>query len=142
MKTVLFCFALTLSSLAFGQSDADQIQIMEILDRQTQAWNDGNLEEFMDGYWQSDSLVFIGSKGLTYGWQATLNNYKRGYPDRATMGHLTFDIKEVRRLGLAHFLVVGKWHLARNEMDDAEGHFSLTWEKIAGQWVIIADHSS
>lgn len=127
---------------AVAQVENDREEILSILDRQTKAWNTGDLEGFMEGYWHADSLMFIGSRGLTYGWQATLDNYKAGYPDRATMGTLTFTILETKPLGSAHYLVVGKWHLGREEMDDAEGHFSLTWKKIDGEWVIIADHSS
>ena len=141
-KIGMLAALLLISTACSAQPQDDKATILSILDRQTKAWNTGDLEAFMDGYWQSEELMFIGSRGLTYGWQNTLDNYKKGYPDRATMGQLTFDILETRPLGPEHYLVVGKWHLAREEMDDAEGHFSLTWRKIDGQWVIIADHSS
>ena len=140
MRSLLFCLLFPLST--FTGPERDLASILAILERQTEAWNTGDLEGFMDGYWQSDELMFIGSKGITYGWQNTLDNYKSGYPDRATMGTLTFDIKETIPLNRNHYLVIGKWHLARTEMEDAEGHFSLTWAKKQGKWVIIADHSS
>ncbi|MEL6537682.1 MAG: nuclear transport factor 2 family protein [Bacteroidota bacterium] len=134
-------FYVLLSFLGFyGDSDLDEI--LATLSAQTSAWNEGDLEAFMDGYWRSDELMFIGSRGVTYGWEATLENYQKGYPDRATMGTLEFTILETIPLENKHYLVIGKWHLARSEMDDAEGHFSLTWAKKNGKWVIIADHSS
>lgn len=95
----------------------------------------------MQGYWQSDSLMFIGKSGVTRGWQATLDNYKRGYPDRAAMGTLTFTLVSMQPTGSKSALVVGKWHLARTE-GDLQGHFSLLWKKLKGKWVIVADHSS
>jgi uncharacterized protein (TIGR02246 family) len=147
-QTVLLVLALLLLLPApfFAQKlpAKDQQAILDILSRQQAAWNAGNLEAFMKGYWESDSLMFIGSRGLTYGWQATLSNYQRSYPDRASMGKLKFDILKVKKLGKKSALVVGKWQLQRDAKDkeDLSGHFSLTWRKLKGGWVIVADHSS
>ncbi len=109
--------------------------------KQEACWNNGNLECFMEGYWKSDSLVFIGKSGLKYGWQTTLDNYKRGYPDKATMGTLTFNIVSIERAGPKAYFVIGKWHLAR-KIGDVGGHYTLLWRYIDKQWVIVADHSS
>ncbi len=111
------------------------------MQQQQTAWNNGDLEAFMAPYWQSDSLKFIGKNGVTYGWQATLERYRKSYPDRATMGILTFTIISHEKVGKKSVFTVGKWHLKR-EKGDAEGHFSLLWKKIKGKWVIVADHSS
>lgn len=119
----------------------DEAAIEKIMKMQEDAWNEGNIEKFMEGYWNSDSLTFVGKSGLTYGWQATLNHYKGSYPDKATMGHLTFTLLKKERLGPHSFLVLGKWQLQR-EKGDTGGHFSLVWKKIKGQWVIINDHTS
>jgi ketosteroid isomerase-like protein len=117
-------------------------EIAKTLQAQTEAWNRGDLEAFMQGYWKSDSLLFVGKSGLTWGWQQTLDNYKKNYAGAEAMGKLAFDVKVVRPLeGGKSWLVVGKWHLARS-IGDLEGHFSLVWEKREGKWVIIADHSS
>jgi Domain of unknown function (DUF4440) len=105
------------------------------------AWNRGNLEQFMEGYWRSDSLRFIGSRGLTYGWQQTLDNYRKGYPDRDAMGILNFTILSIEPLSRKSAFVVGKWHLKRTK-GDLSGHFTLLWRKVDGKWVIVADHSS
>lgn len=123
-------------------SKTDESAILKTLQTQEAAWNEGNLDAFMVGYWPSDSLLFIGKSGLTFGWQNTLANYRKGYPDRAAMGTLHFDILKLKKLGRQHCFVVGKWNLARPEKGDIGGHFSLLFEKIAGRWVIVADHSS
>ena len=112
-----------------------------MLDEQTQAWNQGNIERFMKTYWENDSLMFIGKNGVTYGWLNTLNNYKRNYPDTAAMGKLSFTILTLRPLSAEYFYVVGKWHLQRT-IGDLGGHYDLLFKKIKGRWVIVADHSS
>jgi len=131
---VLFCFS------SFAQSKDEQT-IRTLIEEQRLAWNTGNLENFMATYWQSDSLMFIGKSGVTYGWQKTLANYKKGYPDTAAMGKLDFDLLEVKRLSVMYFFVVGKWHLTRS-IGDVGGHFTLLFKKVKNKWVIVADHSS
>lgn len=115
--------------------------IRDIMAKQEAAWNRGDQEGFMSGYWQSDSLKFIGSRGLTYGWNQTLANYKKGYPTPEAMGQLKFTILSVELLSSKSAYVVGKWHLARTA-GDLSGHYTLLWKKIKGKWVIVADHSS
>jgi ketosteroid isomerase-like protein len=95
----------------------------------------------MATYWKSDSLLFIGKKGPTYGWKATLENYKKGYPDTAAMGKLSFHLLELKKLAGDVYFVVGKWMLARTA-GDLSGHFTILLRKINGEWKIIADHSS
>ena len=96
----------------------------------------------MHGYWPSDSLTFVGSAGITYGYHATLSNYKKRYPDRASMGTLAFTILKLEFPAPNVAYVIGKWHLTRPKVGDVGGHFTLLWRKIRGQWVIISDHSS
>ena len=127
--------------LSVNAQSKDELAIRNVLSTQAQAWNDGNLELFMNGYWQNDSLMFIGKTGVTYGWQNTLNNYKKGYPDTAAMGKLKFTIISVKRLSAIYFTVVGKWELTRS-IGNVAGHFTLLWKKEKKQWVIIEDHSS
>jgi hypothetical protein len=116
-------------------------ELNAIMDQQEDAWNMGQLDRFMEGYWKSDSLLFVGSNGLRRGWQTTLDGYKKGYPSREDMGELQFDNTEYKALGADHFLIIGKWTLLRST-DTISGHYSLVWEKRAEGWVIIADHSS
>ncbi len=132
---------LFLGNLAIAQNK-DKAKILQILANQTKYWNEGNLEQFMAGYWKSDSLVFIGKSGLTYGFDKTLANYKKNYPDLVTMGKLDFDIKKVEKISSKTYFVIGKWHLTRKEKGDLDGHYSLIFNKIKGIWVITSDHSS
>ena len=141
MKRILFsglCFLFVFTSIA---QTKDEQSIRHTLASQTGAWNRGDLEEFMKGYWKSDSLMFIGKSGVTYGWNNTLANYKKGYPDTAAMGKLSFTIIDVKRLSGEYYHVTGKWFLQRN-IGDVNGHFTLLFKKMKGQWVIVSDHSS
>ena len=123
-----------------AQKNARQ-KILTLLDTQTQAWNRGDLEGFMKGYWENDSLRFIGKSGITYGYNNTLNNYKRGYPDTAAMGKLQFTILVVKKLSPRYYEVVGKWYLKRS-IGDVSGHYTLLLRKINSKWVIVSDHGS
>lgn len=118
--------------------------IAQVLTTQTAAWNRGDIPGFMAGYWHSDSLVFIGKKGPTYGWQPTLDNYRRSYPDATQMGQLDFSQLRITPLGTEVAQVVGHWHLARPgaAASDLQGQFLLIFRKLNGQWVIVADHTS
>jgi ketosteroid isomerase-like protein len=140
MKKALICLVLFVTVTASAQKN-DEVKISRLLAAQTEAWNRGDIESFMQGYWKSDSLMFIGKNGVTRGWQATLENYKKGYPDTAAMGKLSFDLITMKSLSPNYFFVVGKWMLKRS-IGDLSGHYNLLLRKIAGKWVIIADHSS
>ena len=119
----------------------DEVAIRNLLRTQTTSWNRGDVEGFMQTYWKNDSLMFIGKSGVVWGWQQTLDNYKRGYPDTAAMGKLSFDIIQVKPLDKNHYFVVGKWMLKRS-IGDVGGHYTLLMRRIRGQWKIVADHSS
>lgn len=122
-------------------ADLDFVEIKAVLFDQQEAWNEGSLEKFMKGYWKSSDLAFIGSKGVTKGWDQTLNNYQKAYKDKAAMGKLSFDILDLRALGPQSCLMIGKYTLTR-ENDEPSGYFNLIWEKIGGQWFITTDHTS
>jgi len=139
-KTLFIFFFCFLTQEIIAQNAAER-SIRDIMAAQELAWNRGDLEAFMQGYWRSDSLRFIGSSGLTYGWQQTLDNYKKGYPDTDAMGKLKFTILSVEQLSKRSAFVIGKWRLAR-KAGDLSGHYTLLWKKIKGKWVIVADHSS
>ncbi len=121
--------------------DKEKAEILALFDKQVEAWNDGNLVAFMQTYWNSEELVFIGSRGPTYGWKATLDSYKRGYPDKKTMGHLAFKIMEISKIDRNTVFVIGRFELTR-EVGDAAGYFTLMVQKKNGEWKIISDHSS
>ena len=90
MKTIITFFALLLFSCSLFAQDKETIA--KVLEDQRLAWNRGDIDAFMQGYWKSDSLVFVGKDAPVFGWQKTIDRYKRGYPNKAAMGELTFDI--------------------------------------------------
>src|SRR5665811_2168859 len=88
-----------ISSLAeIKISEKEKSEINFLLEKQVNAWNEGNLEKFMETYWNSEKLSFVGSRGPTYGWKATLESYKKGYPDKAAMGKLKFTILDISKI--------------------------------------------
>lgn len=141
MKSMMLIVCMFTVTFLHAQSSVDEKEIRLILDQQTAAWNRGDIDQFMQGYWENDSLMFIGKSGVTYGWTNTLNNYKRGYPDTAAMGKLHFDLLLVKRLSNEYYFVVGKWFLQRS-IGNVGGHYNLLFRKVKGKWVIISDHSS
>lgn len=140
MKYLLFFFLCFVTLRSSAQSNGRE-QILSILREQTEAWNKGDIEGFMKGYWKNDSLMFIGKNGITYGYENTLANYKKSYPDAEKMGKLFFDLKQVKQLSDTYYFVVGQWMLKRT-VGDLSGHYTLLFRKIDGKWRIIADHSS
>lgn len=139
MKNYILAFLVLLVLNAQAQDGATGIR--KLLEQQTKAWNKGDIEGFMQTYWKSDSLLFIGKSGITKGWNQTLANYKKAYPGKEAMGTLTFDIIKITMLTPADSFVVGKWTLTRMA-GNLSGHYTLLLKKIKGEWKIIADHSS
>ncbi len=137
---ILVCFSMNLSNYSFGQQK-DETAIISLLNQQSEEWNNGSIDNFMKGYWENDSLLFLGKNGPKYGYKTTLNNYKKGYPDTSAMGKLKFDILSMKRLSGSYYFVVGKWNLTRT-IGDIQGHFTLILRKIKNKWFIVADHSS
>ncbi|MBS1491723.1 MAG: DUF4440 domain-containing protein [Bacteroidetes bacterium] len=119
---------------------ADDQAIRQTLNRQVAAWNQGNLTIFMEGYWKSDSLLFIGKK-ISKGWDSTLLRYQHSYPDRKTMGELRFEILQLDFASATSCLVTGHYFLKR-EKDNPSGIFTLLFKKKKGGWVIVYDHTS
>ena len=112
MQKLFFIFFMVFSHLfVSGQNDGAAVRA-EMQVQQT-LWNKGDLRGFMEYYWKSDSLKFIGSKGITYGWQKTLDNYIKGYPDKAAMGILKFTIAECTQLSATSIYVIGRWELQK-----------------------------
>ncbi len=144
MKNILLIsFFLFQITTVFGQKINDSDAIKTMMLQQTKDWNEGNIDAFMQGYWQSDSLMFIGSRGITYGWQKTLENYKKNYPDRATMGTLKFEFLKLDFSNKnSKCWLLGQWHLTRPEKGDVGGYFTLVLKKIKGKWFIVSDHTS
>lgn len=140
MKHILFILIISSCSIAQAQTK-EEAEIKAMLKQQENAWNEGNLEKFMIGYWESDSLLFIGKNGPKYGYKTTLANYKKGYADTTQMGKFTSTILSMQKLSASYYFVVGKWFLKRT-IGDLQGHYTLLIRKIKNKWFIVADHSS
>ncbi len=140
MKKLVFILGMLISVSSMAQSNDEKI-IRNILADQISFWNKGDIPGFMQGYWNSDSLVFVGKNGPTYGYNNTLRNYQKNYPNKDYIGILNFDILSVQPMEKDHFFVIGKFILQR-KVGDASGHFTLILRRINGVWKIVSDHSS
>lgn len=140
MKIIPILLAALLVFVSAGAQTKDEMLIRNAMNEQTAAWNAGDMTRYMNTYWKSDSLMFIG-KSVEYGWDNVLKNYKKGYPDTAAMGKLDFELLSLKRLSVMYYSVVGKWHLKR-AAGDQKGAFTLLFKKIKNRWVIVQDHSS
>lgn len=136
---ILFLFV-SLSSLQAQSLEEDKAAIKAVMAAQQTAWSSGDLEEFMQGYWKSDSLKFFGARGLTLGWQQTLENYKKGYPTLEDRGTLNFTLEDISPIEDGSYWVMGRYYLSRT-VGDAQGVFIIIFKKIKGQWKIVADMS-
>jgi len=122
--------------------DADvESEIKAVMAMQEKAWSDGDVHQFMEGYWKSEDLSFVGRSGINKGWTTTLNNYIKGYPDKDAMGKLTFDILEMNRISADAYHMIGRYTLVRKS-DKPTGLFTLIWKNIDGKWLIVSDHTS
>jgi uncharacterized protein (TIGR02246 family) len=115
--------------------------IEAVLGEQQTAWNHGDVDKFMEGYWNSPELSFAGAGGITRGYDRLLSHYQQNYATEAAMGQLTFSDLEVRALGDSAALVLGKWHLKR-QAGDVGGVFSLVFQRFSDGWKIVHDHTS
>ena len=142
----VFClgaYPFLFSTAMFGSSPTDvgdSAELIQIVTKQSASWNRGDLEAFMEPYWHDERLTFSSSGRTKRGWQATFENYQKNYPDRETMGTLTFTEMETQELGPDAMLMLGNWHLERAV--PVGGNFSLVWKRLDGKWLIVHDHSS
>ncbi len=137
--SVVLVFIASLSIMA--QTSKEEVAIRKVMDDQAAAWNRGDIEGFMAGYWRSERLTFISGTDVTRGWQKTLDNYKKGYDSKAKMGVLTFSDLEFTILSKDAAVVLGSWAL-RREKDNPHGKFTLTFRKFKEGWRIVMDHTS
>lgn len=145
MKSIIvFAFILLLSVSGRAQSDAQKAKIAAairaVMDKQADAWNRGDIPAFMKGYWRSEQLTFVSSR-VTRGWQQTLDNYKKSYPDKTAMGTLTFSDLEITVISKDAAVVLGTWSLQR-EKDNPGGKFTLIFRKFKEGWRVVHDHTS
>lgn len=117
-------------------------EIRAVLDKQVEAWNQRNLEEFMVGYWKSPNLSFFSGGTKTSSWQDTIERYRKTYQGEGReMGRLDFSEIQIELLGKDAAFVRGKWHLKMSASDPG-GLFTLIFRKMPEGWRIIHDHTS
>ena len=137
--SILFLFSChTVKKIPNEKAESDIIAVMKM---QELAWSNGDIHQFMEGYWKSENLSFVGKSGINKGWQTTLNNYIKGYPSKDAMGSLTFDVLELNRISTDAYHMIGRYTLVR-EGDKPTGLFTLIWRYIDGRWLIVSDHTS
>ena len=139
-KTLLLISIIMLVGCYSIDQKKDKIEIKKALLKSAEDWSNGDIDAYMNVYWKSDKLQFIGKNGITYGWQKTLENYKKGYPSKEHTGKLTFEILNINFLAKDLYSLTGKYHLERT-VGNANGVYTLIFKKIDGKWVIISDHS-
>jgi len=146
MKTlVVFLSFFLCSVITFAQSAREKTviesNIRTVMDTQTTAWNRGDIDGFMRGYWNSEKLVFVSGDNVTHGWQQTHDRYRKNYDSKAKMGILKFSDLEINVVSKDAAIVVGSWALQR-EKDNPKGKFTLIFRKFKDGWRIVHDHTS
>ena len=140
-----FIFSSCNSQIGTGTNNegslSSKTEVLAILNQQEASWNDGDVDGFMKGYWNNDSLMFVSGEKVLYGWQKMTDNYKKTYNTKQLMGELKFKVHKTEVLSNDAVLVIGNWSIHR-EMTDFGGKFSLLWRKINGEWKIVIDHTS
>lgn len=139
--TILCCGTLFLGRAQEILSEEDRSEISAVLQIQEEAWNRGDIEQFMEGYWKSPDLAFVGSGGVVSGWEATKERYLKNYPDAAAIGVLHFELIRMQQVGPGVAQVLGKFILERSD-ETLSGYFTLVWKKFPEGWLIISDHTS
>jgi hypothetical protein len=122
------------------KQDLDEINtIKKILSSQQECWNNGDIDGFMQGYWNSEKLVFTSlNHKPAYGWKNTLERYKNSYPTKSSMGELKFEILNLKLISKTTATLKGKWELIRQN-DHPNGLFWLDIEKFDNNWLITKD---
>jgi uncharacterized protein (TIGR02246 family) len=142
MKKMLLLLILTviLGTLWAADPVADTREIRATMDRQVQAWNNGNIEGFMAGYWKSDSFTFQSGNKRLIGWDNLMAMYKKNYAGEK-MGKLKFTDIQIKTLANDVYLILGRWQVTTKD-SQKEGLFTLIFKRIGKDWKIIHDHSS
>ena len=138
---VVSCLVTGILGSASLVAQPPQSEVSAVLNMQQEAWNRGDIDTFMNGYWRSDETVFVSGDEVTRGWQKVLDRYKKKYSDRAKMGTLTFSDLEITPLSNDAAVALGAWKLKR-EQDQPHGRFTLIFRRFSEGWKIVHDHTS
>ncbi|HVE40967.1 MAG TPA: nuclear transport factor 2 family protein [Planctomycetota bacterium] len=139
----LLLVLLALPGCATPDAGRDRQEILDVLQMQAAAWNRGDLDAFLAGYWRSDRTVFAGGDKVHRGFDAMARRYREAYPTREKMGRLSFANLAFEQLETDRAVVSGSWEL---EIAGSEkrpgGVFTLIWRKFDDGWKIVHDHTS
>jgi beta-aspartyl-peptidase (threonine type) len=146
MRRLIYLWLIALIGFMGARPSAAQNQdavseIQSVIHAQQDAWNRGQVEEFMNGYWRSDQTIFVSGDEVTRGWEKVLQRYKKKYSDRSKMGTLTFSDLEITPLSNDSAVVLGSWKLDRAN-DQPHGRFTLVFRRFPEGWRIVHDHTS
>jgi ketosteroid isomerase-like protein len=143
--TLVSILALWTSPNALGKEEENDTnavsQIRLVLRMQQDAWNDGDIDPFMNGYARSKDTVFVSGDTVTRGWETVRDRYRQKYSDRAKMGVLTFSDLEIVLLSPDSAVALGRWKLLRQK-DQPHGRFTLIFRRLPEGWRIVHDHTS
>ena len=137
----IFLFIVLASSYSQNLKEKDSLKILNVLEQQRIAWNDNNINKFMQGYLKSEKLVFSGSNGPVFGWNFVKDRYVKTYSTKELMGDLSFEINDLFLLTKKVAILLGKFNLQRKN-EKLSGYFTLIFKKINGNWYIVSDHTS
>jgi len=143
MIRIIIFFILITTNIIHSQNIAekDSLKILNVLETQRQAWNNFDIDEFMQGYLKSDKLVFSGSNGPIYGWNFVKDRYLSNYSSNELMGYLDFEINDLFLISKKVAILLGKFNIKRDN-ENLSGYFTLVFKKIKGNWYIVSDHTS
>ena len=142
VRYLLFYLIISITSI-YSQNikEADSLKILNVLETQRIAWNNFDIDEFMQGYLKSDKLVFSGSSGPIYGWDFVKDRYLNTYSSNELMGYLDFEINDLFLITKKVAILLGKFNIKRDN-ENLSGYFTLVFKKIKGNWYIVSDHTS
>ena len=139
ISLLLFIFNSCSKSPQSKISEIDAIK--KVLATQQIFWNNGDIEGFMLGYWNSEKFKFSWVNGTEYGWENALEKYKISYPTKESMGEFIFEILDVKLTSDTTAILDGEWELIRKN-DNPKGSFTYIFKKIENNWLIISDYST
>ena len=141
LLAILMIFAVSGFVFAQSKNEKEQAAIRKVMDDQIVAWNKGDIDGFMQGYWKSENLIFVSGDNVRRGWQTVTDNYKKSYNTREKMGILSFNDLEITILSKDSATVLGRWKV-ETKPENAQGRFTLIFRKFKEGWRIIHDHTS
>ena len=146
MRTIAILFtsiflAMTCSAQSAPTADVSGVRL--VIEQQQTAWNRGDLDAFMSGYWNSPELTFFSGVHESKGWEAALDRYKKSYQGAGhEMGKLEFTNLRIEPLGTSAAIVRGEFHLTMSDGKTPHGLFTLIFKKFPEGWKIVHDHSA